>query len=489
MCDPFTSFPVALPTETRNFLNYIKSFTFQINWPDELSACDEGNSLFIAHSAMYREFFRHPTPMNGLLSYVHNLMAIAQPDRAAFHRERSTEYSLKCFQSLRALIDGLNQSEEQLMAILMTLWPLSSAEYSESFRTGNDGTFQHHRGAMRRTINLMGGLRCLPMVFRELFVSFFSRIAVVTNTPIEIDPASWDPGPWQGSIGTSIPLPETFSAGDHSVLGRDTLESILAALRELVAVEMIKRRGIWSDADHVSPVWRWTHLRRSALKMHLWNMLHPRNADPSISDSGVIPDASELGPQSSVCTSLTLCVCLAAQLFIYLSLETRPIRQPWYAAPKQYEQMLEQLQGLDIRHLLSARASDLSGSSEPGPDFKRRRRNAKDQALDLLWILAIGACFEEELSKQQSGPQSGKLVVIARAAGFWDNKGSNATQQPAGPSDPDEASTQPEWCSRRFSVLARRLGYDDFNEVRDLFTTKFIYDTLIMDTTLSSLFG
>ncbi|EXJ65677.1 uncharacterized protein A1O5_11204 [Cladophialophora psammophila CBS 110553] len=477
--DPFDSMPVPVTADSHDILTYTRSFTYAINWPDELGACREGGSLYLAHQVLYRKYFEHAAPLNGLLSYVYNLMAIAQPEKADVHRQKSMQYSVRCFKCLRGLIGNLDYSYDQLLLILQTIWPLASAEYSESVRTGDDSCFQH-RCALKRLIQLLGGLNRLPLVYRELFVHFFAKIAVVTGTCTEIDPSSWDPGPWNAQSMTSTPRQID---GIRSPLSRQTdilgstLSDILAGLRELVAVEEVKRQGTWSDEDHLSPIFRWSFLRRIALKMRLWNLWHSSadqlNTQPSPNTPGSSLDSS---------------LCLAAQLFIYLSLEAHPIKQPWFAIPTQHAEMLERIKAMDTVLLQRVKDLDLAAKMEdPLLDaVANNNPSALAQAQDLLWIVAIGACFEEEVRKQQGRNQILDLTVMPEAAAAARAQG----QEPENLSAGNAAGTTPptEWFSMRFGILARRLGYPRFEHVRGSFRREYVYDGTMMDETLERLF-
>ncbi|EXJ64728.1 hypothetical protein A1O7_01066 [Cladophialophora yegresii CBS 114405] len=496
-CDPFDATPLAITADNHDVLNYIKSFTFAINWPDELEACREGCSLYNAHLLLYRRYFTHQAPMSGLLSYVYNLMAIAQPERAAYHRQTSMKYSLKCFKFLRELIDTLDNSDEQLMLLVQTIWPLASAEYSESIRRGGDRSLQH-RGALLRLVQLLGGLQRLPLVYRELFVNFFAKSAVVKDTATEIDPAAWDPGPWQGQLSDDAsPLaleanPPTKPLADTP----DTLSEILAALRELVAVENIKRRGKWSDDDHLGPVFRWTYLRRMALKMRLWNFLHPHPPRcPSSSEYPIHQISHCQSVEESTRVSRESCLCLAAQLFIYLSLETHPVRHPTYAAPTQYTDMLARSKILDSLLFGYAEGCGTVGSRGvcglDTPALGEEQANAQEPARDLLWIVAIGACFEADVSRQMPHNLIPGLATTAKAAGFWDQKEWKVAPCADDGDDSVSGSTQQTarpWFSMQFGGLARRLGYLQFSCVKELFSRRYVYDEMIMEETLSKLF-
>jgi hypothetical protein len=489
-----------MTADDHNVLNYIKSFTFAVNWPDELGACREGGSLYNAHLLLYRRYFTHPAPMSGLLSYAYNLMAIAQPEMAAYHRQKSMKYSLKCFKFLRDLIDTLDNSDEQLMVIIQTIWPLASAEYSESIRLGGDRSLQH-RSALLRLIQLLGGLQRLPLVYRELFVTFFAKSAIVTDIPTEIDPAAWDPGPWQGQINDAAPsLSVEVGSSDMPLAATpDTLSDILAALRELAVVENMKRRGKWSDEDHLRPIFRWTYLRRLALKMRLWNFLHPprfrSESEPESLDSSNnsnLQGSHYQYVEDYTRTSQESCLCLAAQLFIYLSLETHPVRQPTYSAPTQYADMLERSKVLDT--LLFGHVRESAGavieSSLTAPALWDEHGLA--QARDLLWIVAIGACFEEDMSRQLPHNLISGLAMTATAAGFWDQKESNVPQcvdDCGGGGGSSMPAPQRRWFSMRFGILARRLGYAQFTCVKELFSENYVYDAMIMEGLLSRLFA
>ncbi|KIW72746.1 hypothetical protein PV04_00921 [Phialophora macrospora] len=505
--DPFDSTPLAMTADDHDVLNYIKSFTFAINWPDELGACREGRSLYNAHLLLYRRYFTHPAPLGGLLSYVYNLMAIAQPEMAAVHRRTSMKYSLTCFKFLRDLIDTLNDSDEQLMLIIQTIWPLASAEYSESIRLGGDRSRQH-RNALLRLIHLLGGLHRLPLVYRELFVTFFAKSAIVTGISPDIDPAAWDPGPWQGQITDEAPSRSVGEGSSNNPLAGtlDTLPDILAALRELVAVENIKRRGQWSDDDHLRPIFRWTYLRRMTLKMRLWNFHHPpRSRSESQSESlDSVRPSNHHGSHPQCVEDYTRasqdsCLGLAAQLFIYLSLETHPVRQPTYSAPIQYADMLERSKVLDAR--LFGSVGECATAIEPPGDPSLPTpaplgdERAQAQARDLLWIVAVGACFEEDMSMQLLPDLVPGLAVTATAAGFWDQKGSEVLQcvddRGGGGDSSSSSSTMPtprQWFSTRFGSLARQLGYEQFAGVKELFSESYVYDAMIMEGTLNRLF-
>ncbi|KAJ9608682.1 hypothetical protein H2200_006453 [Cladophialophora chaetospira] len=489
--DPFDSTPVAITADTHEIMNYVRSYTFTVNWPDELSACSEGGSLYEAHTSLYKKYFEHAAPMCGMLSYVYNLMALVQPERAGYHRQKSMEYSLQSFKGLRDMLTPSSHSDEQLMIILQTTWPLTSAEYSESVRTGGDRTFEH-RFALRRLIKLLGGLRRLPVVYRELFVNFFAKIAIVTNIHTEIDPAEWDPGPWPLATCNNLPPsmpPISATAITHSTITTSDLPEIFGALRELVSVENMKRHGNWSNEDHLGPVFRWTYLRKIALKMCLWNLLHLPPAGHLPSNIDTPQDSHYLSLGYSPLTSLEPCLCLAAQLFIYLSMETYPVRQPWFSTPDQYAEMLARVRSLDFRLLCPSQDFDTLGSA-PANGIHGGIFGEQSKEQDLLWIVAVGACFEDEMSRQQEVPVSEETQTCA-AAGFLGQGQCQALQLNKTGQRADtttEKRATPTWFSSRVGVLARRLGYRSLVEVTKVFTTKYIYDALTMDEALERLF-
>jgi hypothetical protein len=222
--------------------------------------------------------------------------------------------------------------------------------------------------------------------------------------------------------------------------------------------------------------------------MRLWNLSHPSSTDIPVSDHS--RDTRSLQKQNPIRTPLDLCLCFAAQLFIHLSLETHPVRQPWFAAPKQYTQMLEQVKAYDdvLGHYLKG-LSVTKVAEQTRSDRSVHQHYLEDsQAQDLLWVVTIGACFGEEIWTRQPRLQSPNSIVIAKVAGFWDKEESNTTQRADGDSDMTQTEKQSQWASRRFGVLIRHLGYTRLTDVRELFTTKYAYDAMIMDATLNKLF-
>ena len=498
MFDSFDCTPFGVSAESGGYVKYVRSFVFSVNWLDELRACREGGSIHDAHGVIFRKYFEHPAPMNGLLAYIHGVMMVAQPKRATFHQQRMIEYLLRCFKDLRALIDQANQSDEQMMLILQTLWPLTVLEYSESVINGGDRTFQH-RAVLLQLVQERGGFQLLSPLYREMFVNFFFKVAIMTEKPNEIDPAMWDPGPWQGSLPL-LESSDVSTSTSSSVANLSTLPGIFAALREVVAVEVIKRSRSWSDADHLGPVFRWTYQRRLALKMRLWDALQSSPTELAIAVTNRTPNALSLRPDDASHASLDTCLCIAAQLFMYLSLETRPIRKPWFRAPMQYEEMLSQIKAFDcvlghyVRDMdvktLKAHLKSTSPDHRPCPQEPR--------ADDLLWIVAVGACFEEERDRHENrlgGFVKGETAVSAGFVDYDDEDEDQAQtetqmqKQKQARIEREKEEVQRSWFSRRFGILARRLGYAQFDEVRELFATTFAYDAMILDPTLSAWFA
>ena len=281
------------------------------------------------------------------------------------------------------------------MVMMQTIWPLASQEYSESVQTGDKRS--QHRRALTKLLHLLGGLHRLPLLYRELLVHFYSNIAIVSDVSTEINPTSWDPGPWRGEgSDPAHSVASELSATSTSTTDADTLSEILAALRELVTVEDIKRQGTWTDEDHLGPIFRWTHLRRIALKMRLWNLLHsnPPEAFKVCPEFALhSPNSTRYPPPKA---TLEICLCLAAQLFIYLGLETHGTKQPWYMAHPQYAEMLERIKALDSVLLRCMEDLDLSATMEDSflDAIAKNGSAGQKQARDLLWITAVGACFE-----------------------------------------------------------------------------------------------
>jgi hypothetical protein len=475
VCDPFDTTPLPLTTEALAILNYIRKFTYAVNWPDELAVCRPGGSLFKAHEAIYRKYFIHPAPMNAYLSYVYNLMAIAQPEKAVYYRAKSMKYSVECFRELRVLINALDQSPEQLMVIVQTIWPLTSAEHSESVRNGGDRSFQHRR-ALRRLLQLLGGINQLPQIYKELFVQFFAKIAILKDTVTEIDPLDWDPGPWPAldreAVGSPPPKPSTQATPQttDSVI----LSDLFPALRELIKVEKLKRRGTWSDQDHLGPVFRWTFLRKLTLKMRFWNLLQ----------------SAEQEDRSHRLTSTEVCLCLAAQLLIYLSFETRPVRQPWCSAPSQYAQLLERFKSLNAANPDCSHPRLTKPSSHRTPSKPPKNHCATDSdANHLLWIAAVGVAFEEEMHVQnlETGLHGTTLRITATAAGFYDQEACRSGT--SGADEDDEIDNRPAWFARNFKRLAHGFGYVSPEEVRASFAQEHVYDEIIMDGILHRSFA
>ena len=382
--------------------------------------------------------------MHALFAYCWSVMARMHPYNKELYYRSALEHEIRGTSVLQPLLETLSIKTENLDAALQAVVLLCSAAV---FRSRFDAVFMHLRG-LKEVIRCLGGIKKLHWLRMENVIYLVVRVAANTRTRTVLDPASWDPGSWSEykeaahrltPQGTS----EAICPSDSCDLSRTTnqLAEIFMALQDLVEAEELKRKE--TDEDEVNSLYRWSQLRRQAVRARVLNLWcditeHTQVVDPS-------PNTTP-APTLVYYATTDMCLCLTVLIFIAVGLEASLLKQDWVSTIQIWHIML-----LRCIHKLGFEIEKIDGSHAG--------------ACDLLWICATGAFVEDAFFS----------MMLRDKPTFWTLY------------DADEVDIR--WFSVRFGVLARRLGYKVYGDLAAVFERRYVHIPVLQDMVLGRLFN
>lgn len=445
--DPFDATPVPLTAWNYGVLAYIRPFTLLTVWPVEM-ADPRGKAIVSpGHKQIYKNYVSHPSIMHAMLAYSWGVLSLLQPIKKEEYLRNATEHILRAMRALRPIIGALS-SESNMIDLTCALQTVQTLTSAETYRNNREAAFQH-RSALARIIELMGGCRNVPWILRSSICYLMVRVAANTGTRTDVDPVDWDPGPWatqnirlEETLSFEWPTQSTSSvaptsAGNPSTITITKLDGILpthlASLRELVFVAaLLKSSSSYvSDADFLATM-QWSHSRRQAIRGHIGNYWY----DITSTARAVAPQLSAFHTPTTVYfASVDMCLCLSMLIFLSYGLESPMVRaQHWIPSVQVHHLMLLRC----VRRL----GFGLEAVEEDAP-----------AARDLLWVCAVGVHVEEEYSLWKRSAK--------KPPAFLDSI------------DPDEFDVR--WFSIRFGIVARRLGFQNLEDVISVFKAEYAY--------------
>ncbi|KAK5059897.1 hypothetical protein LTR84_009780 [Exophiala bonariae] len=453
--DPFDATPVPLDSWNYGILAYIRPFTLNTVWPVEMENSRGQSYVSPAHKSVYKAFVSHLSVSHAMLAYSWAVMLMLRPDQKEECHYKITQHVLRAMHALRSIIASLSQ-ESDLASMICALQTVQTLTSAEIYRGNREATSQHRR-ALGVLLGLIGESRNVPWILRSAISFLIVRVAANTGTRTDVDPSYWDPGPW---CTQDIPVGEMVSPRIHPALLEDTitpqsarandiLPGLFANLREVLAVmEEHKRTSSISSEDNYISTLQWAHSRRMAIRGRIGNHW----ADITETCQSVAPQTGTLSSPTTVhFATVDMCLCLAMLIFISYGLESPMAkRQHWIPSGQ-------------IHHLMLLRCTRKLGFELEAVDVEE---HAATGIRDLLWVCAVGVHVEEEYALWK---RSAKTMPL-----WWDRL------------DPDEFDVR--WFSIRFGVFARRLGFENFEDVVDLLKREYVYVAEVYDVVLKRAF-
>ncbi|KIY01197.1 uncharacterized protein Z520_02749 [Fonsecaea multimorphosa CBS 102226] len=419
-------------------------------WADEVGTSNGARILVPAQKKVYRSYVCHEAVMHALLAYCWSVLARLHPNNKELYYSCALDHETQGIRVLQRVISsGPITGDDVEVAVQTILLLCCSAVY----RSNLDALFHHLQG-LKQMIQCVGGLDGLSWIRKEILIYLVVRAAAATGTCSVLDYVDWDPGQWwredtshcettpdlvtgrkrSAELGLGLPSP---SASPRT----SDFRCIFAELRELVEVENLKRRMVNDDPEHINKLFRWSFLRRQAVRARIldyWYVLtEPTNA--------VEPCSRTSAPTTVHHASVGMCLCLALHLVMAFGLEASLLHGTWVSTIQVWHIML-----LRCMHKLGFESEEIDQSH---PD-----------ALDLLWTYGIGA-YVEQLSLTH---------VLRKEPNFWV------------PYTAERVDIQ--WFSARFGILARRLGYRQYQDVAVLFEKRYVHIASLQDSVLSKIF-
>jgi hypothetical protein len=423
----------------------LRPINAQIIWADEVETVNGARILLPAQLRWYQAFMTHEAPMNALFAYCWSVMARLHPHNKDAYYRSAVIHEMQGSNALQSLLATGNDLDAALKASLTLA---ATAVWMSRF----DVFFVHLNG-LERVVIASGGLSRLHWLTRECVVFQIVRVATNTRTRTILDPVSWDPGSWsERSVVEAVPDQNLdFELRPQYLLARKGFDApqvsvefpeIFEAVRELIEVEALRRR-LAQDDPQVNRIFRWSQLRRQAVRARIQNLWCDIT---DLSHAVDLPQSTVPMPTIVHHANIDMCVCLALHIFFAFGLEGVLMRQDWVST-------------IAVWHVMLVRCIHKLG-------FAIERMNRSQvEASDALWICAIGAYVEETwLSK-----------VIRERPTFWTIY------------DPNEVDRRL-FCAR-FGVLARRLGYLVYEEVATMLEKRYVHVPALQDPVLSRLFN
>lgn len=381
--------------------------------------------------------------MQALFAHSWSVMARVHPHNKELYYRNALEHEVRGMRALRPLLMSLRPESPNVDDILQTVQALCSAAI---FRSRPDAVSQHLT-AMKEVITLVGGPGKLHWFRRDQLLYIFVRNAANTRSRPLLDPSTWDPGRWFDQPGNNLQASQEqpqISATEMSS-NADTLAVIFSDLRDLAAVDDLKKQlmPLDSEADELNRIFRWSQIRRQAVRARILNhwcdVTEPTHAVDPV--PGTIPTPTVVHH-----ASVDMCLCLVAQMFIIFGLEPTVLKQDWTS-------------GIQIWHIMLLRCICKLGFDLESIDA------SFSVASDLLWVCGTGAFVEDAYMAN----------FLHHKPTFWHLY------------DADELDIR--WFSIRFGVLARKLGYEKFEDVASLFAQRYVYIPSLQDDVMRRLFN
>jgi hypothetical protein len=430
-----------LTSENAGLLRFVNEWRVGLVWPSEANLRRDRGPLQAANWASHKDTISQAASMHAMFAYAWSWKGRLDPRRASFYQQRATEHTIQGVQALQRLITSVPPPALLLPALEATVY----FQCVEMHR-GSLANVLAHASASKRILDIMGGLKTLPWVYQETVINVFSHLAGNVRMRPSIHPREWDPGPldrqaWKNNYPQAIDnMTTSLGASLEADEPISVLEGILRDIRELVAVEEVKLAQASTESEDVDQIYRWTYRRRYAIRayalQHWCDLTEPTNAvGPT-----TVPSPSVTTVYHS---SLEISLCCAIRLFELGIVEVCGLKV-----------------GAWVRHIHAVQGMLLGCLLALDRDIEDM--DTTDQAApDMLWIYSVGAAVEEEYIRYAD----------------------KAALEPFG------LDKHPRWFSLRFAVAARRLGFEDFEQVIALFKRRYVYSTRTQDKNMRRVFA
>jgi hypothetical protein len=430
---------VPITPHEHNLLSYCGEIEMRTGWLEELSTRNGKDHLIPAGLSMFQEQLTNSKLVHSILSHCYSFMIMTHPARKDQYLRSALIHADHNLRTTRELIENLDGSLGQWLILLQLILFQIATEWN----LGNFELSLAHCAPLPAIVDRLGGLSKMPWLLREIVVNSITDVPLPTQGRTMVDPSWWDPGPWSayaekgGKLEEKMPYPALAGTGQP-----DTITSIFVCLRDLVMTEELKRVKLATGNDDLNDLFRWSYLRKHAVKARLANYWY----DMTTTNTNALepPSKDLLEPRVVHCADIDMCLTLAMQLFVYICFYGEFIWAKWPQGLRFIFTMLFRcVNKLDV-------AVDTVGPTHPN-------------ARHLLWVMAMGAYTEAESARRKSSADS-----TNRLHEFSDGFKN--------------------WFGAQFGSLARRTGYSSFDNLILMFRQCYVYDTTIHGVALKKVF-
>jgi hypothetical protein len=268
--DPFAAASISVTSAVHELIQWSRAWYVHSLWPVEVSEHDQSSAV-VSWRRNMEEGVQNEAFFHAILAQASSYMAAT--------RLHALETSVLLQKGLRHKILSLANLQRRLrknptdINTLLAIVTLGGAEFYD----GNVETTVLHLEAASRIVNANGGLKKVSADLRSLIGIADSVTSwLLLRRPV-FPIYDWDPGTWSKHSLSQLYFLDAERQGQHtgprwdgdinSQVPKPFLRSMLAELQELVSIQNLAISV--DDRQHRNDIFRWLHVRRSAIKTHL----------------------------------------------------------------------------------------------------------------------------------------------------------------------------------------------------------------------------
>jgi hypothetical protein len=268
--DPFAAASIPVTSTVQELIQWSRAWYVHSLWPVEVSEHDQSSAV-VSWRRNMEEGVQNEAFFHAILAQASSYMAAV--------RRHALETSPLLRAGLRHKILSLANVQQRLrknptdLSTLLTIVTLGGSEFYD----GDVETTVLHLEAASRIVNANGGLTKVSTDLRN-FIGIADSVTSWLLLKQPIFPIyDWDPGKWSKHSLSQLYFLAAERKGQqagprcvggvNSQVPKPFLRSMLAELQELVSVQNLMISV--DDRQHRNEIFRWLHVRRSAIKTHL----------------------------------------------------------------------------------------------------------------------------------------------------------------------------------------------------------------------------
>ncbi|ETI21778.1 hypothetical protein G647_05847 [Cladophialophora carrionii CBS 160.54] len=473
---PFSAFDLALVKDDRVSV-------IDVCWPAEISM--RGNrAILVAETwKSMPSILDAPAVAHAIISHSHYSRAVRyqiQGRRDQNAMVLAEKHKMLAVRGLRDLLENYRQNGRS--DLLVEIRKASAQLSACGIISGDVASAQVHFVGVKMVVDMMGGLKSMlpfqseALLFSQVACAWFNRQRPVFH-PDEWNPPSWPefsrslPKPLSSTVDHGIhPTPDGCTADTFQPSAMSPkVSSVVKELRDLLHLEEVKIALAATKSDMAEPVFRWSVLRKLAIRARnliLWCDLRDIISESAAENGGL----DEIRASNSS-TAFNMILCLTVRCFDRAILEEfYYTEQPSFRFSTMFLAEVEaNLKRLDPP-FPSGRTSDDKHLDFQGQVLQDERR------FDMLWIYSVGAYIEhcniKPSSRRVSTASAEPLVSSLATPGVGEQ---NTTGGGDGP------------FTALFSRLVKPLGFGTFQDLTSFLSERYLYCARVQDDSLRKL--